>query len=313
MKPFEVYRENLSYAEKMAESLQNLQNAQFAQMAVEALKVWRNTLDTDRIAALYLTGDPHADPGELPPADRELCTPEFAAFCRCFAGKLSPFGLLESEKNQSPEEEAMAEDFWPEDSAGTEPEPQNAAGKTAYMQNSYTDRAWRQFSAVVPDMTAEYFAGYPAVCEEIYNARCRYCILPLYTSADGYLVSFRKLIGKYDLKICLETEVEMADESVMRFALLRRRLLEEEQTEVPSYMELSAVLPESVSAGALIAACEALGAAVTAVYTIPLEYADRMQEFCMELDITHADLAGLSVFLEASQLRYTVVGLYNIV
>ncbi|MBQ8402745.1 MAG: hypothetical protein IJX14_12550, partial [Clostridia bacterium] len=87
---------------------------------------------------------------------------------------------------------------------------------------------------------------------------------------------------------------------------------------IPGSLELSAVLPEggtagSGSAGALIAACEALGAAVTAVYTIPLEYGDRMQEFCLELDLTGADFAGLTVFLEASQLRYTAVGLYDIV
>lgn len=313
MKSFDTYRENLAYAAKMTESLQNLQQAQYAQIAADAMKVWRNTLDTDRIAALYLTGNPHTDPGELSPAETLLCTPQFAGFCRCFTGKLSAFGLLETDRNHTAEDDTVPEELWPEDSVQPGQDITAAAGRTAYMQNSYTDRAWRRFSAVVPDMTAEYFTSYPAVCEEVYNGRCRYCILPLYTSADGHLVSFRKLIGKYDLKICLETEVEMADESVMRFVLLRRKLLSEDQTHVPGYMELSAVLPEGGSASALIAACEALGAAVTAVYTIPLEYADRMQEFCLELDLTHADLAGLSVFLEASQLRYTVVGLYDIV
>lgn len=312
MKPFDTYRDNLAYTARKKENLEKLQDAQFAQMADSALQLWRNRADTDRVAALYLTGDPMAEPDELLTDTASLCTPVFARFCRHFAGNLSVFGLLENEKNQ-PEDitDAFSDSLWNEDSSQTELPSGNS--RTAYMQNSYTDKAWRRFSETVSDMTAEYFTSYPAVCEEVYNARCRYCILPLYTSADGQLVSFRKLIGKYDLKICLETEVELADESVMRFALLRRRLLTGSEDHMPACMELSAVLPENGSAGDLIAACEALGAAVTAVYTIPLAYGDRMQEFCLELDLTKADLAGLSVFLEASQLRYTVVGLYDIV
>lgn len=312
MKPFDTYQENLSYAARMAKTLDMLQEAQFAQMADSAMRLWRNHMETDRIAALYLTGDPKADPDELPPDAEALCTPRFARFCRHFAGHLSSFGMWEHEKNQNEDiTEDLLDNIWNDDVGQTEIISEN--NRTAYMQNSYTDKAWRKFSEVVSEMTAEYFTSYPAVCEEVYNARCRYCILPLYTSADGQLVSFRKLIGKYDLKICLETEVELADESIMRFALLRRRLLTASEDHIPSCMELSAVLPENGSAGNLIAACEALGAVVNAVYTIPLEYADRMQEFCLELDLTDADLAGLTVFLEASQLRYTVVGLYDIV
>ena len=312
MKLFDTYRENLAYAAKMADSLEKLQDAQFAQMADSAVRLWRDHADTDRIAALYLTGEPLTDTDELTPGAAALCTPLFARFCRHFAGNLSPFGLLETDKNRNDDTaEEFQDSFWNEDSSQTEIAPDNR--RTAYMQNRYTDKAWRQFAEAVSDMTAEYFTSYPAVCEEVYNARCRYCILPLYTSADGQLVSFRKLIGKYDLKICLETEVELADESVMRFALLRRRLLTGMETHVPACMELSAVLPEKGTAGDLIAACETLGAAVTAVYTVPLEYGDRMQEFCLELDLSGADLAALSVFLEASQLRYTVVGLYDIV
>jgi len=312
MKPFDTYQENISYAMKIAKSLEVLQDAQFAQMADSAVRLWRNRMDTDRIAALYLTGDPMADPDELTPDASALCTPQFARFCRHFTGNLSAFGLLENDKSQNDD---AAEDFpdnlWNEEGSLNEI-PQNNS-RTAYMQNSYTDKAWRRFSEAVSDMTAEYFTNYPGVCEEVYNTRCRYCILPLSTSGDGQLVSFRKLIGKYDLKICLETEVELADESLMRFALLCRRLPGHRKEASPGYMDLSVVLPENGSAGNLIAACEALGASVSAVYTIPLEYADSTAEFCMEMHISEADLAGLAVFLEASQLRYTVVGLYDIV
>ncbi len=308
MKPYDTFRENLEYVRRMTDTLQQVRDAQFAQIAGYAMKKWRTFPDTDRIAALYLTGEAETEPGELPLASASLCTPDFARFCCHFKKHLPPEGLLFDGKGNQAEEDTEEER---ENSSDAET-PQ-ASGRTAYMQNSYTDRAWRQFSGRIPDMTAEYFSSYPAVCEEVYNGRCPYCILPLYTSADGQLVSFRKLIDKYDLKICLVTEVEMADESVMRFALLRRKLSSGNVLSMREYMDISFVLPENGSVSTLIAACEALGAVVTSVYTIPLEYGDRAQEFCLELYLQQADLAGLSVFLEASQLRYTIAGIYPFV
>ena len=308
MNEYEVFRENLAYADRMREQIAAVREAQYAQIADRAMHAWRGETDTDRIASLYLTGDPFAAPEDLSFFHSSLCSPEFARFCIHFRKDGSAENLFTAGASSMTDDflSDAEEEFW----EGEEPAEAEHA-RTAYMQNSYTDRAWRQFAETIPDMTAEYFSSYPAVCEEVYNGRCRYCILPLYTSADGQLVSFRKLLGKYDLKICLETEVELADESVMRFALLCRRLPGDRENAVPLYMDLSVVLPENGSAGNLIAACEALGASVAAVYSIPLEYADRTSEFCLEMDISDADLAGLSVFLEASQLRYTVVGLYR--
>jgi len=309
MNEYEIFRENLAYADQMHRQIAGMREAQYAQIADHAINAWRGETDTDRIASLYLTGDPFAVPENLSRFHSTLCSPDFARFCAHFRKKASAESLFAAEKNSMMDALPDGEEgFWD----GEEPETEEHA-RTAYMQNSYTDRAWRQFAGAVPDMTAEYFSSYPAVCEEVYNGRCRYCILPLYTSTDGQLVSFRKLLGKYDLKIAMETEVELADESLMRFALLCRRLPGHRKEASPGYMDLSVVLPENGSAGNLIAACEALGASVSAVYTIPLEYADSTAEFCMEMHISEADLAGLAVFLEASQLRYTVVGLYSMV
>lgn len=270
------------------------------QLAAEAMRVWRSTGEPDQIAALYLTGDPLIEPGEVLPDERMLCSPRFADFCRRFVGEKEKtgFGVFTALSD--------TEDVF-EESEDT------ATFRTAYMQNRYTDQAWRCFAEQIPGLTAEYFSSYAAVCEEVYNDQCHYCILPLYTSTDGHLTSFRKLIGKYDLKICLETEVELADESIMRFVLLRRKVVEKEQTHVPKNVALSVVLSEDRCIGALLMACETLGAVVTTVYSIPLEYGDRSQEYCLELDIKDGDLPALALFLEASQLRYTLVGLYDVV
>lgn len=301
---FSTYRNNLSYTDTYAHQIEALRLAQLDQVAAEAMRVWRNSGEPDQIAALYLTGDPHAIPSEVLPDELALCSSRFADFCCRFVGDENKTDLG-----------AIA--AWSEaDGAFEESEESDevtTAFRTAYMQNRYTDQAWRCFAEQIPGLTAEYFSSYAAVCEEVYNDRCQYCILPLYTSTDGHLTSFRKLIGKYDLKICLETEVELADESIMRFVLLRRKIVEKEQTHVPTNVALSVVLAEDRCIGALLTACETLGAVVTTVFSIPLEYGDRSQEYCLELDMTEGNLSALVLFLEASQLRYTLVGLYDVV
>ncbi len=306
-------RDNLAYIERLEEKAAALREAVYQWLPTE-LPVSsgdmgsENPIEPEQIAALYR---------EIHGGKREnkdmstLCTPDFARFCRPFAAFLP---LLWKDIFLGQKEDIGEEEPFPYEEFSQAEEKRTYQSTTAYMQNGFTDRAWRQFSRVVSDMTAEYFSGYTAVCEEVYNGRCRYCILPVYTSADGQLLSFRKLIGKYDLKICLETEVETADEAFMRFALLRRRLREDEAEPMPAFVDISAVLPEEGSVGGLIAACETMGCGVTAVYTVPLEYADRTQEFCLTLRLgEQSTLAGLALFLEASGLRYTVVGMYRTV
>lgn len=292
------------------QQLETLRHAQLDQLAAEARGVWQGAVEPDQIATLYLSGSPDAAPGDLLPDEAALCSPRFADFCRRFVDQNASTGIdawADSYLRLSD-----TDDAWEENEDADE-DVDTTASRTAYMQNRYTDQAWQRFAERISGLTAEYFTSYTAVCEEVYNGRCHYCILPLYTSTDGHLTSFRKLIDKYDLKICMETQVEMADESIMRFVLLRRRILEKEQTQVPTNAALSVVLSEDRYIGALLNACETVGAVVTAVYSIPLEYGDRSQEYCLELDMTHGDLPALVLFLKASQLRYTLVGLYTVV
>ncbi len=299
-------QENLAYIDNLEQKTAALRDAVYAWLP--SVLPDATVITPEDVAALYRTirfRDTE---------DNRLCTPDFAAFCRRFANREQWRDIFQDQKDDMGEDESP---FFYDDTPVTAVMPKSYYGRTAYMQNGFTDRAWRQFASIVPDMTAEYFTGYGAVCEEVYNGRCQFCILPVYTSTDGQLLSFRKLIGKYDLKICLETEVETAEDTFMRFALLCRKLAGWEEA-LPEYVDISAVLPEEGAAGGLIGACEMLGMVVTAVFTMPLEYGDRSEEFCLTLRIRQRDdtavtLAGLALFLASSGLRYTVVGMYRTV
>ena len=223
--------------------------------------------------------------------EESLCSVDFARFCAayapCFPGNAFRFLPEIAEAD-------IDADF----------------RSTAYLQNTYSDRAYRMFSARIPGMTAEYHPSFADVCEEVYDNRCRYAILPLTTATDGRLVSFQKLLAKYDLKICLAATVEMGDDDEMQFALLRKHLHMPE-TDGNVYWDLTVVLAGESTVGTFFACLEVFGAKILSVHTLPLSYANDLDETCLHLDMTGADGAGMAIFLEATHIRYTVDGIYT--
>ncbi|MBQ8187951.1 MAG: hypothetical protein IJ037_13950 [Clostridia bacterium] len=189
------------------------------------------------------------------------------------------------------------------------------APKIAYLQNTFSDRAYRvfadEFNRLDPShqVTAAYFPGFREVCEEVYYGRCSHAMLPVSSSRDGALASFRKLIAKYELKILYETDVDMTDDSVMRFALVRRGMGTGNSRR---FADLTVVLTEENPLGAFLSACEILGASAVTVNSYPLEYADDRSGTQITLDIASTVQNALYLFLEGSHIRYEIVGLYDL-
>lgn len=108
----------------------------------------------------------------------------------------------------------------------TEPIEMSARGTIAYQHNIYADEAFLHFSRVLPTAKAVYSSNFGAVCDQVFNGLCEYCILPLETTEDGKLVRFYHLIQRYELKIVLTCSVTTSDNrSATVFGLCRRGLL----------------------------------------------------------------------------------------
>ena len=179
----------------------------------------------------------------------------------------------------------------------------------AYMQNSYSDAAYRKFSARFKKASAIYFPGFREVCEEVYYGRSTHAIIPVYTSKDGQLLSFRKLIAKYELKIVCECSVEMNDDSVMRFALLHKGLVTPSGT---AHLDLSVILPDHIGSGDFMSAIEALGGRILMINSNPLEYSDDKYNLSVQVDVSATDLNALYLFLEGAQISYEIMGLFDV-
>ena len=177
------------------------------------------------------------------------------------------------------------------------------------MQNSYSDIAFLKFASILGSCGAVYFPGFREVCEEVYYERCTHAIVPVYTSKDGQLLSFRRLISKYELKIAIECDVDMNDESVMRFALLQKGISKSAESK---YIDLSVILPDYITTGKFISAVESLGAKMIMTGSVPLDYSDDKYSLDFIFETESSNINALYLFLELSQISYEIIGVYSV-
>lgn len=183
----------------------------------------------------------------------------------------------------------------------------------AYLKNAFSDKAYRKFSQLFPKASAAYYPGFREVCEEVYYGRCSHTILPIFSTTEGNLATFRKLISKYDLKIVCATDVVMSDESVMRYALLTKELPGVDKSTDLRYMEMSVVIDEGLMCGEFLRGAEILGATISSVTSYPLEYSESGSLLWLQLDVSVIDPFALLLYLECNQIRYTIIGAYKII
>lgn len=274
-----VLQQNSAFIRERSGLVTDLTAALYSSIAKEYHRQNTNPPTPDTLASMY---------EEIHPLnDSVQASPDFARFCLAFSDAYD--GNLTS---------------W------SDSEPEATPPKIAYLQNTFSDRAYRQFSERFERVSAAYYPGFREVCEEVYNGICHYAMLPIYNSRDGQLISFRRLISKYDLKISLVTDVTATDDSIMRFALLQKGIDSRSFREYPC-LDLSVVLDNS-EYGMFLSSCESLGAIVMMMHSLPLDYSDDRYGLTLQLDIQYASRDALFFFLEGSHIRYDIVGVYDI-
>lgn len=222
----------------------------------------------------------------------ERCSAKFALFCleyeEAHRKRISVKTLLQNEESEPPAE----------------------PGKIAYLKNVFTDGAYRAFSARLRGLTAAYYPSYAAACEEVYYGRSAGAILPMFNATDGKLLSFKRMLTKYDLKIasaCRRDE----EENATVYVLARKGL----NFDSPEYLDMTVVLPDAVSPAAFLSACETFRVRTELINAVPAGYSSSSYgryEFDFHFSVRDAALAAFALFLEASHIRYSTEGLYKI-
>lgn len=190
--------------------------------------------------------------------------------------------------------------------------PASASNRIIYQKNSYTNDAFLQFSARLPNARAAYAHSFPAACEAVYNRECEYCILPVENSAEGQLNGFFRLIERYELNLALSCEVfGNASERSTRFALLRRNALPIMQVDGGEYFfEFSLPMGQKPDTCDLLTAAQLCGLRLYRIDSIPHLAAESRFLTHYVFDTKGADLHAFLLYLAMEAPHYTPIGLY---
>ena len=169
------------------------------------------------------------------------------------------------------------------DDASKSPEHRDKLCNISYMKNIYADEAFEMFCRLIGNPAALFASDFQTVCEDVYNGRAEFCILPVETSEEGTLTAFRKLIDKYELVVCCVCSVQ-GDGQITKYALLGRSG-DSRQMPEPTfderYIRLTFDSPGTGNLSALFAAANVLGLEYVKSDSMPLTWDDRRYNFCV--------------------------------
>ena len=203
---------------------------------------------------------------------------------------------------------------WPDDSCKAD-----AVGRIAYLKNAYTDNAFLRFSKVVVSPRSEYCSSFRAVCQEVYDGQCEYCILPVETSGDGLLMSFYSLMDQFSLKIVSLCTLEQTGTGrFTNYALLKKEIslayLRSKSlvSSKDSRFEIKLSIPREDSLGLchFLQYAALCGMTVQRIATAPHISGEQRISYYIAFGIYKADLATFLTYLALETPHYLLMGAY---
>ncbi len=188
-------------------------------------------------------------------------------------------------------------------------------GNIACFKNPAFDKAYRSLSKYVPSSNITYYADFNSVCEAVYDGKADFCILPIENSTDGRLGGFYNLISKYELFICLASDVLSNDENVKtRFALCGKNTepLTPYKKEAERYAELYIRYDGENTISDIMFYSDFFGIKTVKVDCIPSQYSDGEYDVHITAFAKESELVRLFILFFMKQIRYSVFGIYTL-
>lgn len=195
-----------------------------------------------------------------------------------------------------------------------EPTLAGAHSKISYVKNRYNDLAFEHFSQSIPNAKPDYALSFAECCENVFDGRCEFCILPIMNSKDGRLMSFYSLLDRYDLKICGTVELDSEDASTIKYAIISRACKEQKgrlQKSKSFIFEFSIINENTEFFSALFEAATKIGAKLTSIDSLPIEYASNIQKFFFSFSLPQQNSLAFRLFVALNHQSYTPIGLYK--
>ena len=190
-----------------------------------------------------------------------------------------------------------------------------AHSKISYVKNKYNDEAFEQFSRSVANAKPDYALSFAECCENVYDGRCEFGIFPIMNSKDGRLMSFYALLDRYDLKIRETVDIENEDSSAtLTHARISRACKEEKERSQKNkryVFEFSLISESTEFFSDLFEAASKVGAKLTCVDSLPVEYISNMQKFYFSFSLPQSSALAFRLFVAIKHPTYTPIGIYK--
>ena len=185
------------------------------------------------------------------------------------------------------------------------PFPRRAVKIAYWYSNSYAKEALEKFTGVFRNCTQLPLESIGEVCESIEEHSC-YGIIPLVNSSDGRLMSFYRLLDKYDLKISAICKVDIPTGGYMKMALVGKDILNADNS---NYKTVEIIANSFVNEFIILA--HLINAKVGDLSSIPSSYneSESITYLSITAEIQNLYLLWLYIYLFSSDTEF--IGFYN--
>ncbi|MBQ9748149.1 MAG: hypothetical protein IJV98_05130 [Clostridia bacterium] len=181
--------------------------------------------------------------------------------------------------------------------------------KIAFLRNRQTFLAFECFAKILSGVSVLYENNFQNACEAVMGGEAAYAIIPIYSTADGRLNSFYRMIEQHELCIVLSCDIESDDgESVTTFALVHRDRICI-GAGAPRF-ECKITLDDLSSLSDITEAAYYFGAGIVSIEALPMMFSGRAGTFSIIFDLSSADADGLLCYLALEYPQMSALGVY---
>ncbi len=182
--------------------------------------------------------------------------------------------------------------------------------KVAFLRNRQAFRAFECFAKTLGGVSVLYENNFQSACEAVEMGEATYAIIPVYSTSDGRLGSFYRMIEKYELSIVLTCDIDSDDgESMTTFALVYRDRIT--LAAGAPKMECKITFDDLSALSDVMDAAYYYGAEIESLEALPVMFSGRAGTYSVVFSLDGADIDGLVCYLALEYPQMSLVGIYH--
>ncbi len=195
----------------------------------------------------------------------------------------------------------------------TEALSKNAENNIAYIENTYTEEAFKRFSCELGSAVSVHVTSFEELCEVVYSGSSEFGIIPIENTENGKLARFYSFINKYDLKIASVLSISSSgNNSETGFALIRKNIdYPKLKLGKPDFFEMFVMLNETETLSEILAAADFCNMSLYRIDSFPISHQGGKYTLCPVFRAEHSDIDSFLLYMALDFPRYTPIGIYS--